>query len=387
MHPEDAQFLHSDGTLYVELQKALYGLKDSGYEWYVHLSAFLHSQGFTTSESDPCLYCKWRSPTDFCYVLTHVDDLMVVGLGQSFDEFPTVLDGTFPESSVQSGNEFTYLGMSLKRGPEEHTSRIHQIPYITTLLETFGMADCNPVSSPCAADLFDPKEDVSEPCDKTYFLSLIMSLMYLARISRPDILFPTTYMATKSANPTTDDLGHAKRILRYLKGTIGYVMCFTGKNIDLSIYADASHGIYADGKGHYGVVFVVGNDEVVRMSHKMKCVSLSSTESELVAAVDASTYLRWLIALFRELSIQIELPVTLHQDNQSTIHQLNNGSTFRRSKHMVIKTHFTRGLIEEGLLKLVYTPSEQMLADAYTKPYNGKQILRYSIRVYCLPVQ
>ena len=88
---------------------------------------------------------------------------MVVGLRQSFDEFPKVLDETFPESSIQSGNEFTYLGMSLKRGPEEHTSRIHQIPYITTLLETFGMTDCNPVSSPCAADLFDPKEDVSEP--------------------------------------------------------------------------------------------------------------------------------------------------------------------------------------------------------------------------------
>ena len=164
-------------------------------------------------------------------------------------------------------------------------------------------------------------------------------------------------------------------------------MRFSGKNIDLSVYADASHGIYPDGKGHYGVVFVVGGDEVVRMSHKMKCVSLSSTESELVAAVDASTYFRWLITLFRELSIPVELPITLHQDNQSTIHQLTHGCTFKKSKHMVIKTHFTRGLVDEGILRFVYTPTEEMLADAYTKPYNGKQIIRYSIRVFHLPSQ
>ena len=54
---------------------------------------------------------------------------------------------------------------------------------------------------------------------------------------------------------------------------------------------------------------------------------------------------------------------------------------------MTIKTHFARGLLTEGLLKLEYIPTDQMLADVYTKPYNGNGILRYSIRIYRLPVQ
>ena len=383
LHPEDARLLHSDGSLYVILDKALYGLKDSGHEWYVHLSAFLRSHGFLPSESDPCLYLKWKSPTDFCYVLTHVDDLLVVGLGASLTEFPQLLDATFPEYSSQLGDQLTYLGMSINRDRSTNTVRIHQRPYIVTILETFGMTDCTPVSSPSASDLLDAKQDESGSCDKSYYLSMVMSLMYLARISRPDILFPTTFLATKSANPTNNDLSHAKRILRYLKGTINLAMRFCGTAIDIVVYADASHGIYPDGKGHYGVVFVLGGDEVARTSNRMKCVSLSSTESELIAAVDAATYFRWLVIFFRELSLPVELPITLRQDNQSAMHMLANGWTVKKRKHMVIKTHFPRGLIDEGIMKLVFTPTDDMLADIDTKPYNGQQMVRYNARVFC----
>jgi hypothetical protein len=100
--------------------------------------------------------------------------------------------------------------------------------------------------------------------------------------------------------------------------------------------------------------------------------------------VDAATYIRWLITLFRELFVFVELPITLFQDNQSTIRQITNGCTFKKSKHMVIKTHFARALITEGLLKLEYVPTDKMIADAYTKPYNAGRIIRYSIRVFNL---
>ena len=48
------------------------------------------------------------------------------------------------------------------------------------------------------------------------------------------------------------------------------------------VFADASHGIYLDGKGQYATVITVGGDEVVRTTNKIKCVPLSSTESEVV---------------------------------------------------------------------------------------------------------
>ena len=205
--------------------------------------------------------------------------------------------------------------------------------------------------------------------------------MYLARISRPDILFPTTYLATKSAAPTNDNMVAGKRILRYLKGTIDLALQFMGTKIDLVVYADASHGIYADGKGQCAAVFVVGGDEIVRTCHRMKCVALSSTESEMIAAVDAATYFKWLIMLFQELGAPVQLPITMMQDNQSAMHMMSHGPTFRKSKHMVIKTHYIRGLLEDGTIVFKFCPSDKMWADAYTKPYNGAQIVRFTGRV------
>ena len=57
-HPEDLKFVYKD-CLYVLLLKALYGLKDTGREWYDCLPAFLLSIGFTISESDPCMTSNW----------------------------------------------------------------------------------------------------------------------------------------------------------------------------------------------------------------------------------------------------------------------------------------------------------------------------------------
>ena len=68
------------------------------------------------------------------------------------------------------------------------------------------MTDCKPKATPAPADLLLGKEDNSGPCDKTLFLSILMSLMYMARISRPDILFTVCYLATKSSCATIKNL-------------------------------------------------------------------------------------------------------------------------------------------------------------------------------------
>ena len=382
-HPEHTHLVHTDGCLYVRLDKALYGLKDSGYAWFVHLDNYLHSIGFTTSSCDRCMYFIRKSPTNFVYVLTNVDDLFVVGLGECFTSFPDTLRKTFPDFSHQTSDTFTYLGMSVRRDRAKCKVTINQSAYITSMLDDYGLSNCTPVKTPCATDFLAPDDGTSDACDKSLYLSIIMSLMYLARMSRPDILFPVTYLATKSANPTAHNLLQAKRILRYVKGTISLSLTFTGSVIHLCLYADASHGIYPDGKGHYGVVMMMGSDEVVRICRRIKCVTLSSTESEIVALVDAATYIRWLVNLFNELGIEAELPVTVYQDNQSAIQMINNGPNFKRTKHMTIKTSFAKALIDDGFMKPEFIPSEDMTADPYTKPMGGTRLVRYNSRIYC----
>ena len=329
-HPDDAKLVHK-GCLYVLLNKALYGLEDSGRLWYDYLTTFLLSIGFVICQSDPCLYCKWLSPNNFAYVLTHVDDLLLVGLGPAFNNFKGLLAGSFPYFTQQIKATFSYLGMTVIRDYDQHSLTINQRSYIATMLETFGMTDCTPVASPSTAELLQPKEDVSEKCDTTLYLSIVMSLMYLARISRPDVLFVVTFLATKSAGPTEIYLIAVKRVLCFLKGTINLALRFVGRTIDIVIYADASHGVHPDGKGHYSTVIVIGGSEVLRTSQKMKCITLSSTESEIVGAVDAATYFRWIVRLFQEFHQPVQLPIELRQDNLSAIHMMHNGTNFRRA--------------------------------------------------------
>ena len=102
-------------------------------------------------------------------------------------------------------------------------------------------------------------------------------------------------------------------------------LTLSGTSLNLCLYADASQGIYADGKRLYGVVMMMGGDEVFRICRRIKCVTLSSTKSKIVALVDAATYIRWLIALYQEPGLELEIPVTLHQVNQSAIHIVTNG--------------------------------------------------------------
>jgi hypothetical protein len=65
--------------------------------------------------------------------------------------------------------------------------------------------------------------------------------MYLARFTRPDILLPVTYLATKSAHPTQ---GNYNKVLSNVKGT-NKTVHFKSELI-LRIYADAAHILHND---------------------------------------------------------------------------------------------------------------------------------------------
>jgi len=94
------------------------------------------------------------------------------------------------------------------------------------------------------------------------------------------------------------------RILRYLAGTAKQVIQRQGNDLTLHLYADASYGLHTDGRGHSGLVATVGGDPIFHRSIKQKSVALSSTEAEIIAMSDASTYSHWLTVLFDELRLR-----------------------------------------------------------------------------------
>ena len=61
------------------------------------------------------------------------------------------------------------------------------------------------------------------------------------------------------------------------------------------------------------------------------------------------------------------------EDNQSCIAMAKNPQQHGRSKHIDIKYHFVRELVENKTIKLKYCPTKEMIADFLTKGLNREQ--------------
>ena len=99
------------------------------------------------------------------------------------------------------------------------------------------MKDCKAVSSPAIVENAEPSEGSS--ANKSEYMSIVGSLIYLSVISRPDIAYAVSRAGQAMANPTAEDFQAVKRILRYLQGTkeIG-IQYSKGESTELRGYVD-----------------------------------------------------------------------------------------------------------------------------------------------------
>lgn len=201
---------------------------------------------------------------------------------------------------------------------------------------------------------------------------MVMTLYYLAKRVRPDILTSVSWCASRVLNPTQEDEKKLDRILEYLLNTIDQKLILRiGKDVVLRAFVDASFGLYEDGKSVTGVVIMIGNAIIYVKSGKQKIVTRSSTESELVGISDALSQILWSREYLLSSGIDIGTAIVF-QDNKSTIFLANKGrSTSERSRHIKIRHFFVAHYIEAMEIKLEYLPTAVMIADILTKPLHG----------------
>ena len=97
----------------------------------------------------------------------------------------------------------------------------------------------------------------------------------------------------------------------------------------------------------------------------------STTEAEYTAACDAAREAIWLHDLLIELHLKANKSPTLNQDNQRAIFLEKNHSLKQRTKHIEIKLHFIKELVQQGRLSVKYCPTSEMTADILTKPLSA----------------
>jgi hypothetical protein len=122
------------------------------------------------------------------------------------------------------------------------------------LLETHGMAECNPVVSPYrSGHTIDKIVKDEVPVEHKIALvkkyqSLVGGLLWLQRQSRPDISAVTHSLAQHSYDPSAGHYKAAKRVLAYLQGTLDHGIRFTQEGSPVYVYAafPTDNGVYTD---------------------------------------------------------------------------------------------------------------------------------------------
>ena len=256
-----------------------------------------------------------------------------------------------------------------------------QNPYISTLLNKWGMANCKPSQLP-----MKPTQDLAKlPLAATpnrYVISqycmLVGELMFLSSNTVPTISHAVHAHARYMTNATHAHLDSAKTILRYLKGFMdsGRHIRWSASDVKppnepgrISAFGDSSWAdVEPSRKSTYGYYLFVNNAAFAWKAALAPILALSTAEAELIAICACATEIIYVRKLANELGFLQTKPTILYTDNQGAKALAEHSHFKGRSKHYQLRWTFIQDMVSQHFLVIHYCPREHMVADVQTAP-------------------
>ncbi|POM60028.1 LOW QUALITY PROTEIN: Integrase catalytic core protein [Phytophthora palmivora] len=271
-----------------KVNNALYGLHESGREWYDELHGWLTAKGLQRSSTESCLYYYIKGET-IALVLVYVDDVICATNSESWK---TQL---FADLNDKYGIKDLGASKQLFRIEWQNDGvLLHQTKYAKEILERFGFADACGCRSPMDTTV---KLRAATKADKETSMpyhEMIGALMYLATSTRPDIAFPVGYLSRFVQHPSVEHAGALKRVLKYLAATPNHGIIFKNQtnsdaeNVEINGFVDADWGNCPDTrKSVSGYVMKIAEGPVAWAARRQNIVALSAAEAEYAAACEA----------------------------------------------------------------------------------------------------
>jgi len=159
----------------------------------------------------------------FLTVVLYVDDLIFMGNDESLVE---ELKEAMKEEveMIELGLLRFFLGIEVQQ--HEQGIFISQSKYAQDILKRFRMETCKLSPTPIAMGIKLCKYDFTKSVNPTLYKSMVGSLMYLMH-TRPDIMYAVSLISRFMENPRASHLQAAKRILRYVQGTVTYGISYS----------------------------------------------------------------------------------------------------------------------------------------------------------------
>jgi hypothetical protein len=392
MRPPKGFEVPSKEDLVCLLHKGLYGLKQAGRAWHQTIDPALKRINLTPLASDHCVYLH-QDQRGLLIVALYVDDLFIftgsIGL---LKHYKTELQGLFKMEDL--GEARLILGIKVTRDRRNRTITLSQADYVTGLLEKLGADDLNPTATPMETGLRltrSPDEYQTSPQHIIQYQSIIGGLMYAACATRPDIAYAVSALSQYGARPNSTHFNALKRVLRYLRGSTGLSLTFTGSN-DLSpqlvAYSDSDWASNQDDRRSVtGYAFVLCGGPVSWTSRRQRTVAQSTVEAEYMATAEAVKEAIWWRRFLGELKQSIDSPTTVYGDNAGSISLAHNPEHHARTKHIDVKYHLTRLHLQLGTISLQRVPTDRNTADVFTKPLPRDTYARHLARLGLTPAQ
>ncbi len=353
------------------LKKPIYGLKQSGRQWYKMLCAIFLALGFTRSLADPGVFIKQLAGI-IAIVAAAVDDLTIST--NSLALMAEVKAGLCKHFEMTDLGELHWiLGIEVQRDRRGRRIMLSQRAYIDTMLSRFNLDDAKPITTPMAPGGVLSKHQCPtsqrefEDMRDIPYREAVGALNYAAVGSRPDIAYAVSTLAQFSQNPGRAHWEATKHVLRYLKGSREYWLTYGKTHDGIVGYSDANWGGQEHKNSIIGYVYLVDGGAISWASRKQSAVAQSTTESEYIAMAEAAKEALWLRNLVSEILSAFEHPTLIYADNKGAILLALETVYHSRTKHIDLRYHFIRHHIEQRDLRVEYCPTDNMAADVFTK--------------------
>jgi hypothetical protein len=362
-------------NLVCKLNKSLYGLKQASRQWYLKFDEVVTSLGFVENAVDQCIYRK-TSGRNFIFLILYIYDILLASSDLGLlHETKKMLSANFEMKDL--GEVSFVLGIEICRDRARGLLGLSQKAYIRRVLQRFEMHNCAPGDVPIIkGDKFNktqcPKNELERESVKNIpYASAVGSLMYAQVCTRPDIAYAVSVLSRFQSNPGQEHWKAAKKVMRYLKKTEGYMLTFQRSNhLEVVGYSDSDFaGCQDDLKSTSGYVFMLAGGAISWKSVKQTLVASSTMQAEFVACYGGTVQAVWLRNFISELKVvdSISRPITIYCDNSAAVFFSKNNKSSSGSKYIDIKYLVVRDRVKEGQTKIEHVNTEVMIADPLTK--------------------
>lgn len=360
-----------------KLNKCLYGLKQSGMEWYHKIQSILIKMGFKPSLADPCLFIHKEK---VLYVCLYVDDIASWGKLPEINWFKKSLS---QEVEIRELGEISdFLPLRIQRTDQDSIS-IDQHAYIDQILEEFKLSTSKGLTCPLSAAVFESNNESDGNCDNLEYRRALGMLLYVANGTRPDLSFCVSFLCQFASDPKNKHMAGVRHLMRYLKHTKDYCIVYKKTGGKLDIFSDADYANNKlDRKSFSGLLVMMAGGPIEWRCKKQTVVALSTQHAEYIAMAVAAQEALWLKNIFNDLGVakMFQRPC-IQADNTSALALAQKDIVDDRSKAVDIKYHFIKDVVKKKLIELKYVMSRDNLADILTKSLNGRKTQELAARM------